>query len=72
LIVLNYNAFDFECCDGFDYDTPRQPRNFEVVFELSWTTFSTVVSTYMHYARQQSFIGCTGIQSACSNTRTTL
>lgn len=44
LIVASYNFLDFECCNGFDYNDPSLRRNFEVAFELSWTTFSTVVS----------------------------
>jgi hypothetical protein len=44
-IKLEYNRWGYECCIGYDFESPRASDNFEVVFELSWTTFATVVST---------------------------
>lgn len=41
--IYNQNA-GLECCTGFNFEKPTISENFDIVFELSWTTFSTVVS----------------------------
>lgn len=41
IIKEAYLRFGFECCTGFNFDKPTVSENFDILIELSWTTFST-------------------------------
>jgi hypothetical protein len=41
-VVAAYKWKGRECCSGYDYSDLRLRASFEIVFELSWTTFATV------------------------------